>query len=257
MKSECFIMPDQWQTVTPLYYGFEACRSGHSSGLVSCDHYMVHFVFEGCGTIEQNGKNCNAGKNDIFILGPSDTLCSYTADKETPWTYAWVGFKADGSLPGLSDTVMQMPSAHSIFSSLREEDIPIHQLYSLIHDLLQLLGQGKPASVSRNYAENAKVYLSSNLRNVSIENIAKALHIDRRYLTAVFRKAYGLTPQQYLMELRLKKAKELLCLGYSVSDTAAMSGFSNLSNFSKKYKQYYGITPMQQKQASVRADTDA
>jgi AraC-like DNA-binding protein len=49
------------------------------------------------------------------------------------------------------------------------------------------------------------------------------------------------------MEVRMKKAREFLRGGYSVSDTAAMVGFSDLPNFSRKYKAYYGISPRDEK----------
>ena len=250
MKSEYFVMPDQWKTVTPEIYGFEVCKRGHSWSPANCRYYLLHYIFEGTGTVEQNGKTYTAGKDDLIIHEPSDTTSWYVADKETPWVYAWMGFRVDPLLPPFSDMVIHAPAARNIFSALQEceNEFPTDRIYSLIHDLLQLFGQKNTTKAPRNYAEIAKVYLDNSSYQVPIEKIANALHIDRRYLTTLFRKAYGLSPQQYQMKLRMEKARDLLMNGFSVTDASVRSGFSDLSNFSKKYKQYYGITPQQQKQ---------
>ena len=244
------IMPDMWQSVVPIFYGYEACEKGHSWGPTIRGHYLLHYIFDGCGTIEKNEKIYTAGKDDIFVITPED-VTTYTASDENPWTYCWLAFRADEPLPGLDKTVISAPAARSIFSTLREmleTNVFSIRIYALTYEVLWLLSREKMPDVSRNYAAYAKIHLENTyVTAVTIESIAETLHIDRRHLTAVFRKAYGITPQQYLMLLRLEKAKEFLALGYSVTDSAAMAGFSDLSNFSKKYKQYYGITPRQQK----------
>ncbi len=244
------IMPDHWQSVVPMFYGYEPREMGHSWGPTIRGHYLLHYVFEGCGTIEKNGKVYTAGKDDIFVITPDD-LTTYAANKDDPWAYCWLAFRAEGNLPGLDKTVISAPFAREIFRSLRESletDVSNSRIYALTYKLLSLLSREEAPSVSRNYAAYAKIHLENTyVTNVTIESIAETLHIDRRHLTAVFRKAYGITPQQYLMQLRLEKAKKYLSLGYSVTDSASMAGFSDLSNFSKKYKQHYGITPKQQK----------
>ena len=94
----------------------------------------------------------------------------------------------------------------------------------------------------------AKAYLeTSYMQPVSIQKLADTLHIDRRYLTVLFREAYGEPPQAYLMRLRLEQAREFLGQGYGVTEAAALAGFSDLSNFSRQYKRQFGASPSRQK----------
>ena len=112
------------------------------------------------------------------------------------------------------------------------------------------MSRNSPLSQDRtnSYAAYAKTYLeTSYMQPVSIQGIADALHIDRRYLTVLFRQAYGIPPQAYLMELRLDQARAFLTQGYGVTEAATMSGFSDLANFSRRYKQRFGISPSAQK----------
>ena len=86
------------------------------------------------------------------------------------------------------------------------------------------------------------------MQPVSIQKLADTLHIDRRYLTLLFRKAYGMPPQAYLMRLRMQQqAQEFLDQGYGVAEAAALAGFSDLPNFSRQYKRVFGVSPSSQK----------
>jgi len=76
------------------------------------------------------------------------------------------------------------------------------------------------------------------MKPVHITEIAATLHIDRRHLTRLFLEEYGKTPQAYLMELRLTQARVLLRRDCGVTETAAMAGFPDLSDFSKYYKAF-------------------
>ena len=56
----------------------------------------------------------------------------------------------------------------------------------------------------------------------------------------------GLTIQQYLIRLRIGKAKKLLCAtSYSITDIALETGFCDCQHFCKVFKQLEGITPTQ------------
>ncbi len=80
--------------------------------------------------------------------------------------------------------------------------------------------------------------------SLRIEAIADHLHISNVYLRREFRKRYGMTQKEYLIELRLEYAAELLqndrC---NVNETTYRSGFSSPSYFSVAFKSRYGISP--------------
>ena len=61
----------------------------------------------------------------------------------------------------------------------------------------------------------------------------------------LFAKHLGVSVKEYITDLRIKKANELLALGYSVTETAMESGFQSVRTFNSSYKAYMGITPTQ------------
>ena len=58
---------------------------------------------------------------------------------------------------------------------------------------------------------NAQNYVETNYVNsISVAEIARFLGINRRYLYSIFKKHIGKSPQQYIVDLRLEKAAQLI-----------------------------------------------
>lgn len=249
--SERSVLPGFWNTVTPLFYGYQQCPPKHSFGPAVRSCYLLHYVFDGRGTFYKNGHAYPVSRGDVFVIAPEE-LTTYTADEQEPWRYCWVGFRCAQSLPFLSSPVIHIPALQKTFEGIRHcvsQEQDTGRIYAWTYEMLCILSdqQGTPSPRVSDYAAYAKMHLNNTyMTPITIESIAKTLHIDRRYLTSVFRKAYGCSPQEYLMRLRLEKAKSFLQAGHSVSQSAVMAGFTDLSNFSRKYKQFYGISPREQ-----------
>ncbi len=79
---------------------------------------------------------------------------------------------------------------------------------------------------------------------ISVEKLSGLCGISPNYLRRLFENFYGLSPIKYINNLKIKRAKELLLSGlYSVSETAYESGFSDLSHFSRFFKENVGVLP--------------
>ena len=79
---------------------------------------------------------------------------------------------------------------------------------------------------------------------VRISSIANKIGINRSYLSIIFKKRLGGSPQQYLIDFRLEKAAELIQeTGMAVRAVAAVVGYTDPLTFSKAFKQKYGCSP--------------
>lgn len=88
----------------------------------------------------------------------------------------------------------------------------------------------------------------------SLEELAKRFYISKNHLTFAFKKQFGITPLQYLKNVRVKEAQNLLCTtNRSISEIATQVGFINASYFARVYKQRAGITPSQEREKALRA----
>ena len=81
---------------------------------------------------------------------------------------------------------------------------------------------------------------------VTLAEMAKAAGISPFHLTRIFKKAIGMSPHQYLIEVRVHSANALLAAGAehpSLAEVAAAVGFSDQSHLTRQFKRILGTTP--------------
>lgn len=80
---------------------------------------------------------------------------------------------------------------------------------------------------------------------ISVKKLADLCGISVSYLRRLFDCCYGVSPVEYITDLRLSYARELLCSGeFSVTAAAENAGFNDISYFSRTFKRNFGISPI-------------
>lgn len=87
-------------------------------------------------------------------------------------------------------------------------------------------------------------YIDNNFdTDLNLEVISRLRFISKFHLLRLFKKYYGLTPRQYLIDKRIEKSKEQLKNGLSVTETCFTVGFESLGSFSTLFKTKTGKSP--------------
>lgn len=91
----------------------------------------------------------------------------------------------------------------------------------------------------------SKSFIEKNFtKNITLEDVSQEVNISTYYLSRIFKEETGQNFIDYLTNLRIKKAKELLSrTQYSMKEICAMSGYSDPNYFSKTFKKNVGVTP--------------
>ncbi|MCF2826587.1 MULTISPECIES: AraC family transcriptional regulator [unclassified Pseudoalteromonas] len=90
----------------------------------------------------------------------------------------------------------------------------------------------------------ARDYLFDNWQeNISLNDLECLTDSTRFQLIKGFNSAFGLTPHQFLLQIKIQKAKLLLAKGMTCVDTALTCGFYDQSHFSRNFKRAYGVSP--------------
>ena len=99
-------------------------------------------------------------------------------------------------------------------------------------------------------AEEIKNYIEKHYKDeLGIQDVAGVLHYSEAYFCKIFRQCFDKSFTTYLMEYRLKKAKELMMdLRYSIKDIGAEVGYRDSNYFSKIFKKAEGMTPTEFRQ---------
>jgi transcriptional regulator GlxA family with amidase domain len=100
------------------------------------------------------------------------------------------------------------------------------------------------------------VLVEENMRRqLAIRDLAAAVNLSSGRLAHLFKSEVGVSPQRYLNNMRMEKAKELLENGLlSCKEIAVEVGIPNPSRFCRGFKARYGTTPMEYRKTHLRLD---
>lgn len=249
MLKQILITNIMLKDINPRECGEEDCSPGYSVGPISKDYYLLHYVFSGKGYYYVDSKEYTVGKGQIFIIRPNE-IVTYRADTKDPWYYSWVGFESSLPQPSLDNNdVIDLPQAEHIFWDLKDCDQMHNQreyyICGKIYTLMTLFDQPVITDKTYEHILKAKNYIDSNYsRYITISSLAKHLNLNRSYFSSAFKKYIGKSPKQYLIDVRLQKAAELISTyGYSATIAAQSTGYTDIFNFSKMFKQKFGVPP--------------
>lgn len=98
---------------------------------------------------------------------------------------------------------------------------------------------------SRNPISAAIQYMKDEIKQpLSISEIADSVCMSESAFAHLFKQTIGTSPYQFLKQLRLKRARDLLLRdGHSVNQAASEVGYASVSHFTGEFKRYFGETP--------------
>ncbi len=138
-----------------------------------------------------------------------------------------------------------------VYDGSWRKEIVTHQLKLLCFELSRV---NEKSSVQSNFqihqaALQARDLLSrSPERDWPLTQVASLVGLSVPHLLEVFKKAYGITPKQFLLNERLTKSKTLLqSTDQSITEIAHELGFSSAQHFSSSYRKHFKVTPRSDK----------
>lgn len=228
--------------------------------------YIIHWIASGKGSLEVDNHCYPLTANQGFILRRGQQV-KYYADGKEPWRNYWIGFSGQRLEEFLQFT--QLADAHCIqfqdegqcqaiiqdichysLSQTQDANTFYWQMMKvfdfLYHAHLELASLSAPRQQSNSSpAEVAAAYIYANYaRPITVESIAQYIGMSRSALFRLFRQHYRQSPKQFLMETRLRQARQLLVESQdSIKTIAASVGYSDQLVFSKIFKKTFGLSP--------------
>jgi AraC-like DNA-binding protein len=100
-------------------------------------------------------------------------------------------------------------------------------------------------STSERLVERAKFFMQENIyREVNLNGFGDMLGVSTSQLNAVFKSYTSMTPYQYFISIKIRKAKELLEAGaLPIKEVAYRLGFNDQYYFSRLFRNKTGIAP--------------
>jgi AraC-like DNA-binding protein len=99
-----------------------------------------------------------------------------------------------------------------------------------------------------------KDFLKSSLhRDITVEDMAARVSLSRSHFTRLFSRETGMSPRNYLEDLRLRAALDILFEeGSTIKETAARCGIFDVNYFCRLFRKRYGVSPGEYKERNSR-----
>ncbi|MFW5690025.1 MAG: helix-turn-helix domain-containing protein [Spirochaetota bacterium] len=255
--------PPDWSAGV-LYAGEEHCLPNHSWRGVR-DHFLLHYVVEGAGEVRRKRRSYALTRGDAFLFAPGDYL-HYRADAADPWHYLWVGFggvHADDVLaqlrPRSGVPVMAMPYSERVHDGFRTMLAEARErrattamrlaglLYRLIADLTELRTVESVRTTASDLVDEACAFVQQNYqRDIGVADVIGHIGVDRSHFSRVFRAQRGLSLRDYLIRIRMERARRLIReTSLSVQAVASSVGYRSYPSFERRFQAYYECSPTQ------------
>ena len=218
---------------------------GRNETIKNRKSYGLSFCTEGRITYEMNGKQAVSDEYHAVILpkGQSYSLYGNKSGIFPVINFDCKEFLCDEviSLPiQKSDTYVkdfEKMKALSLFEENRAKMMSV--FYNMLHRL-------STESSVHNVILPAIRYIESHYQNPKLSNaeLAEKCNISEVYFRKIFTETYKTTPKQFIVDIRINKAKQLLSDGFlNIGAVAEECGFSNQYHFCRLFKEKTGFTP--------------
>ena len=224
----------------------------------------VFCIFSGKGRLTFRGNTYELGKNQVIVL-PAGEEHSYGSDEAEPLGMSWVEFYGGDSrrlTRHIVDT--QGPVIEGMIFSDASAALGILQqklmiderqnvsleIYRLLLEILKNERRYAMAEISQDVKANfsrVEAYIDAHLRDrITNSQLADVCGISLPYFIKQLKAIYRMTPQEFVMNRRLRKGRQMLMqTGLPVDEISEMLGFCNTSHFIRRFREKEKMTPAQ------------
>ncbi len=250
MRNEEQVLNMHLRGFNPLAFGNVSAPDGECSEKFEGDFWRLCYIISGRGEFERDGNAYPVEAGEIFST-PPHVASEFRSSGELPWEHIYICFTVDMELPlDFYEAVMRCSWAGKIFNEMllncKLYGAALGRSAFLSSKLWELLA----AVTERGHLESDYIQLAMNFMNseymtgITVEKIARRLNINRSYFYVLFKNRYGVSPRKFLLDMRLRKAEELMRIyGESPSSAAAAVGYEDIYNFSNMFQKKYGSSP--------------
>ena len=229
------------------------CNRIYSVRREHLDFYSVIYVLEGQLEVEYEGKILQVRQNEAVLLDfHKPHAYRAVSDRVDKWEMLFKGNESAAwyeMVTGDGDYLFKAAGRlqRTLTGLMEELNAPYpqdHTISLLIHTMFCNMIDQKALTLSPP-VEEAILYMNSHYGdNIQIGEIADHVSLSRFYFSRLFRKETGRSPNEYLADIRINAAKEMLTERiHSITEISELCGFTNTSHFTRFFREKTGQTP--------------
>lgn len=233
---------------------------GRSRGVSTPDRALIQYTVSGCGALEFGGKVHEIPCGHAILLTFPEEHRYFLPENSRHWEVLFASFGGDTS--------------RTLMKTLRDQFgpvVPLRNEGETLYLMRDLLKDNYPSTFWESAAAGYKLlttlgkelehhdrshprpgYLDKVLdfcrthssEDLSVEKLAALAGLSRWYFSREFKRVIGVSVPQYVSEMRLQKARQLLLhTRNSVKETASQCGFEDTAYFIRCFTRRFSVTP--------------
>jgi AraC-like DNA-binding protein len=219
------------------------------------NNFTIGMILAGSILISQNDieRECLAG--NVFIIPPN--LAHSIRPKQEPYSIFSLCIHKDFIYDCELTTLIQKVRA-SVNNLIKDNIINLEQCDTLIDTVTIIYENLSEVELrgTEGVKQAQKLLMNTPENPFPIEMLAKEVCVSPYHLIRSFKQQVGLTPHQFQIQNRVRKAQHLLCNNSNITEVALTTGFCDQSHFDKCFQKIVGMSPSDYLKAQRELNTD-
>lgn len=266
-----FFTPSNTAKNNYLYLKCAGCReadTGYQSDQPVTDSYMLLYTYSGAGELEYMDRRFTVKAGDGFLIDCRQPYSFCCGADSNSWDFVWfnmggntfpvyysqfaathkpVFHASEGS--ELEELIRKLGRTAAQKNSAQSELMASTTIICILTQLALLGGWGANMSAERRsvpgYIDGIMERMTSDYAShITLDSLAAEFNVSKYHLSREFKKYTGYSPNEYLISVRINRAKELLRrTNHSVGEISQLTGCGDVNHFIQLFKSREKTTP--------------
>lgn len=265
--SSLFFTPSNTAKQNYMYLQSAGCTDAgqdYSAEFKGVDSFLLLYTLSGTGEIEYMDRHYFLSEGEGFLLDCHQHH-AYRTSSGGSWNFAWFNMNgqsfsvyynqlisahkgpflaSEGTVPG--EIMQKLMRCARLKSSMQSELLTSTAIIDLLTELITMGGGMEDERISMPaYVEGIVELINANYRNqITLDALAAEFNVSKYHLSREFKRYTGFSPNEYVISVRINRAKELLRhTDHSVAEIAQMTGCGDTNHFIQLFKSREKLTP--------------
>lgn len=221
------------------------------------DTFSLVILTQGRAWLQSQRWTGTAHEGDAFLFNPFQVHAGGDSQGNVQYEVLYPSMRFVSESLGLAARPKELPlfrgtvlrrsaTTQALLESLSASDGAAATVESALHAVLRACHfepEGVPEKGMRAVRVACELIRERYMESIDTGTLANYARLNKCHFIRIFHRVTGLPPQNYLRQVRVAKARELICAGLDLVEVAQSTGFCDQAHMTREFKKINGVTP--------------